>query len=72
MILPLTMSSIRRLLTVSLASTLVQVTIISCPGIAIASKLISFLLDFIFFDLFSIQNNLVETVNQVMSLVMLL
>lgn len=66
------MSSIRRLLTVSLASTLVQVTIISCPGIAIASKLISFLLDFIFFDLFSIQNNLVETVNQVMSLVMLL
>lgn len=72
MILPLTMSSIRRLLTVSLASTLVQVTIISCPGIAIASKLISFLLDFIFFDLFSIQSNLVETVNQVMSLVMLL
>lgn len=66
------MSSIRRLLTVSLASTLVQVTIISCPGIAIASKLISFLLDFIFFDLFSIQSNLVETVNQVMSLVMLL
>ena len=66
------MSSIRRLLTVSLASTLVQVTIISCPDIAIASKLISFLLDFIFFDLFSIQSNLVETVNQVMSLVMLL
>lgn len=72
MILPLTMSSIRRLLTVSLASTLVHVTIISCRDIAIASKLISFLLDFTFFDLFSIQSNLVKTVNQVMSLVMLL
>lgn len=69
MILPLNMSSSRRLLTLSLVSTLVQVTIISCLDIAIASKSVSFLFYFIFFDLFSIQSNLVETVNQVMSLV---
>ena len=69
MILPLNMSSSRRLLTVSLASTLVQVTIIFCLDIAIASKLVSFLFDFTFFDLFSIQSNLVETINSVMSLV---